>query len=373
MNREKTKTILVGLIIVGLSVFITVYALTSNGPFSKANKTWLAAAVSEQEPLSVFARQNVAVASSALDTDNDGLTNEEEINAYGTDPWSADSDADRLIDSLEISRYQSDPNNSDSDGDGYSDAEEIMNGYSPTDAGIEAKLDPSLELPGDKISEYLRMIDEKLASGEELTAEDFDFQKQIGEIELSEDSIRGAAAIEGIESDEVRGFDEEEIGFDDIVVLQGDSRELQLGYAEKIVQIFSRPEFDPNTTLSGAKSVEEVLQEGDVDEVTNQSQKYANLAEEIAAIAVPANDDFVQFHLTLLRQTYAISNVLGGFSSLNGGGGGFSFILDAYQTYHGVNNLADQLVALKGKYDLPLDVSFAQTLLQSSANSNSSE
>lgn len=46
-----------------------------------------------------------------------------------------DSDGDGLSDDDEISIYHTDPNLADTDGDGYSDGDEVYHGYSPRDAG----------------------------------------------------------------------------------------------------------------------------------------------------------------------------------------------------------------------------------------------
>jgi outer membrane protein OmpA-like peptidoglycan-associated protein len=61
----------------------------------------------------------------AADTDNDGLTDGEEVNEYGTDPLVADSDDDGLDDGEEINSYNTDPLEADTDGDGLSDGEEV--------------------------------------------------------------------------------------------------------------------------------------------------------------------------------------------------------------------------------------------------------
>lgn len=69
-----------------------------------------------------------------VDTDGDGLTDEEEA-AAGTNPESADTDADSLTDFAEIRTYQSDPLSADTDGDGFSDGTEVENGYNPNGPG----------------------------------------------------------------------------------------------------------------------------------------------------------------------------------------------------------------------------------------------
>lgn len=69
------------------------------------------------------------------DSDGDGLSDFDEINVYGTDPLNPDTDGDGLKDFEEIERYGTDPLNPDTDGDGYSDGEEVGNGYNPKGVG----------------------------------------------------------------------------------------------------------------------------------------------------------------------------------------------------------------------------------------------
>lgn len=69
-----------------------------------------------------------------IDTDSDGLTDEEET-ALGTDPGNPDSDADNLFDREEVKTYETDPLNPDTDGDTYLDGQEVSSGYNPKGAG----------------------------------------------------------------------------------------------------------------------------------------------------------------------------------------------------------------------------------------------
>ena len=69
------------------------------------------------------------------DSDNDGLTDEEEEN-LGTDPNNADTDGDGLLDGEE-STLGTNPNNADTDGDGLSDGEESTLGTNPNDADTD--------------------------------------------------------------------------------------------------------------------------------------------------------------------------------------------------------------------------------------------
>jgi hypothetical protein len=71
-----------------------------------------------------------------LDSDLDGLTDYEEINIYGTDPFNSDTDGDGLTDYEEINIYGTDPLKSDTDGDSYPDGEEVLNGYNPLGEGL---------------------------------------------------------------------------------------------------------------------------------------------------------------------------------------------------------------------------------------------
>ena len=69
-----------------------------------------------------------------VDTDGDGLNDDEETDTYGTDPNNADSDGDGLNDGDEVNTWSTDPNDSDSDDDGLDDYEEVItHGTDPND------------------------------------------------------------------------------------------------------------------------------------------------------------------------------------------------------------------------------------------------
>jgi hypothetical protein len=61
----------------------------------------------------------------ADDLDGDGLSNDDEVNVYGTDPNNPDSDGDGLNDGDEVNVYGTNPANPDSDGDGLDDGDEV--------------------------------------------------------------------------------------------------------------------------------------------------------------------------------------------------------------------------------------------------------
>jgi len=72
--------------------------------------------------------------SAILDSDQDGLTDEEET-TLGTDINNIDTDGDGLFDREEVKVYKTNPLLADTDGDGYSDGDEVKNGYNPAGAG----------------------------------------------------------------------------------------------------------------------------------------------------------------------------------------------------------------------------------------------
>ena len=76
-----------------------------------------------------------------IDTDNDGLSDYDELYVYNTDPYNPDTDGDGLSDYEEIMIFGADPLNPDTDGDGFLDGEETLNCYSPLVAGEKIDLD----------------------------------------------------------------------------------------------------------------------------------------------------------------------------------------------------------------------------------------
>jgi hypothetical protein len=67
----------------------------------------------------------------ALDSDGDGLRDDEEVVVYKTSPHIADTDGDGLPDGLEVTKYRTDPTVVDTDGDGVKDGDEVFRGTDP--------------------------------------------------------------------------------------------------------------------------------------------------------------------------------------------------------------------------------------------------
>lgn len=60
-----------------------------------------------------------------VDTDGDGLSDDDEVNVYFTNPNNPDSDGESLNDGVEVNTTLTDPNNPDSDSDGLNDGVEV--------------------------------------------------------------------------------------------------------------------------------------------------------------------------------------------------------------------------------------------------------
>jgi hypothetical protein len=69
------------------------------------------------------------------DTDDDGLSDYDEVKIYNINANKIDSDGDALSDYEEVKIYQTDPLKSDTDGDGYTDGSEVKSGYNPLGEG----------------------------------------------------------------------------------------------------------------------------------------------------------------------------------------------------------------------------------------------
>jgi hypothetical protein len=70
----------------------------------------------------------------AKDTDQDGLDDLQEISVYATSPLDPDCDDDRLLDAEEVEKYFTNPYNPDSDFDGFSDFDEISANTDPNNS-----------------------------------------------------------------------------------------------------------------------------------------------------------------------------------------------------------------------------------------------
>lgn len=73
------------------------------------------------------------------DTDNDGLSDKDEVRIHRTSPVNPDTDNDGLYDKVEIFTYQTQALDPDTDNDTYLDGVEVQNGYNPNGDGLLEK------------------------------------------------------------------------------------------------------------------------------------------------------------------------------------------------------------------------------------------
>lgn len=138
-----------------------------------------------------------------LDSDSDGLTDIDEVQTYGTDPYSNDTDSDGLSDYDEIYLYGTDPLNPDTDADTLSDGFEI-----------EHELDPNKDRTDGITNDGELKIEQTISdTGISLTLKD--------ETNLAKPSISGAAT--GELSDNVFLATSTDSAFDDIRAVIGEA------------------------------------------------------------------------------------------------------------------------------------------------------
>lgn len=116
--------------------------LLRDGTSSNTNRTNLTSNINQVVPVETpTANSNSntnttapAIQEDRIDSDGDGLTDEEE-KELGTKINDLDSDNDGLTDRQEVRIYETNPRDSDSDNDGFSDGDEVRNFYDPNGPG----------------------------------------------------------------------------------------------------------------------------------------------------------------------------------------------------------------------------------------------
>ena len=156
---SRTLIILIVLVVVLLLGVAAVFAYTWMSRQSTVNTTIPANSVTTQIPTNTqsatplpvvpLAEQSPEPTNVPVDTDKDGLLDEEEA-TFGTNPTLVDSDDDDLSDADEVKVWATDPLDSDTDNDGFPDGTEVKSGYDPKVAG--ARL---LNLPQSETSSNL--------------------------------------------------------------------------------------------------------------------------------------------------------------------------------------------------------------------------
>ncbi len=134
-GRKKILKVLLGLIIlgiVGVGGYLA-YGKYLAGWLAKTDSNPPVTSTTETEENNSAPTSNI-VSGNIQDSDNDGLSDEEE-GVYGTNINSPDTDEDGLFDREEVKIYDTDPLNPDTDNDGYLDGDEVKSGYNPLGPG----------------------------------------------------------------------------------------------------------------------------------------------------------------------------------------------------------------------------------------------
>ena len=126
------------IVIVAAAFFISTQILGSKTPITPVPPTTEQIDVEEAETVDSSSEEETIneekEAAQIVDTDKDGLTDEEEA-AAGTSPRAADTDGDGLFDYEEINTWGTNPLDPDTDKDSYLDGKEVEAGYNPKGEG----------------------------------------------------------------------------------------------------------------------------------------------------------------------------------------------------------------------------------------------
>ncbi|MBI2037869.1 MAG: hypothetical protein HYT15_02970 [Candidatus Magasanikbacteria bacterium] len=133
---ERNKKILIFLIILlliagGIFLVKTFFVIKVNVPRNQNNNQAVNPNIdmAKQQEFDEMIKQTAA-----SDQDLDGLPDTEE-SKYKTNPLSSDTDNDGLTDWQEIFIYETDPLKSDTDNDSYADGYEVRRDFNPKGAG----------------------------------------------------------------------------------------------------------------------------------------------------------------------------------------------------------------------------------------------
>lgn len=117
----------------GVAVVQTVVVSTQAAAATNSAATAAAQGDSDQDGLSNEQEAVIGTDPNNPDTDADGLSDGDEVLVYSTDPRNRDTDNDILIDGDEVHRFKTNPRLADTDGDGIPDGVEVAQGTDPLD------------------------------------------------------------------------------------------------------------------------------------------------------------------------------------------------------------------------------------------------
>lgn len=126
--------IVIVVLLVGAGIFVFGSGYFNKNKNGDQNTTTTNKAQNINTPVIVNTVINVVPVNQVVDSDRDGLSDEEE-KQFGTNPNKTDTDSDGLFDRDEVKVYKTDPKKPDTDSDGMTDGDEIKNGYNPNGPG----------------------------------------------------------------------------------------------------------------------------------------------------------------------------------------------------------------------------------------------
>lgn len=137
LQSKKERAITVRSLGVMAVSFISVFVITFTAvtwPLVPGQTSYYLKKMINGQDKQAYASLKPAVFDKNLDTDKDGFPDLQELEAgydpYNADPVKIDTDNDGIKDDIEVNFYGTDPTRADTDSDGYDDLNEILNGYS---------------------------------------------------------------------------------------------------------------------------------------------------------------------------------------------------------------------------------------------------
>lgn len=125
-------------------ILVVVVLLIAGGVFWFLQNQEPAASDTNQTSLNTNIPELPSTFNQIPDQDRDRITDNQE-KELGTNPEKADTDDDQLSDYDEVSIYNTDPLNPDTDGDGFSDGYEVAHGFNPAGEGELLNINSALQ------------------------------------------------------------------------------------------------------------------------------------------------------------------------------------------------------------------------------------
>jgi len=96
------------------------------------------------------------------DSDGDGISDQAELETFGSNPNLADADGDNLNDGEELLLYLTNPSSADSDSDGSNDSDEVVAGTDPNDSSSRFEISSIQVFSNDSVELQWNSVDERV-------------------------------------------------------------------------------------------------------------------------------------------------------------------------------------------------------------------